>query len=233
MSDESARIKNAESSKFEDHHINYSYITAPRTLDARLEALDRELDRVEYVSLTDAIAHMNYGGTLVMEAMSKEPSRKFKVQVLCDVWGNPPVPGEIVTRKIKKKLVDRAGRKLRSNAVNAMKRQGSFEKRYIEKREFVIDEKGCIECGYEDAGWLLSTHGIHYESREGLGGHRELSSGPSKAPDGSLRHIHYWRYAEAPPWVYDKLPNLTETKTKTKRGLPPADPDDNPPIAEA
>jgi len=234
MSAELQRIKNA-SNKFEDHHINYAYIVAPRTVDARLEALDQELERVNYVLLTDAITHMNYGGSLVMETLANEPvhsNKKWKIQVVKDEWGNPPKPGDVITRKIQRKLVDRAGRKLRSNAVNAMKRQGSFERRYIDKREFVVDDKGCIECSYDDAGWFLSTYGVHYESGEGLGGHRELSSDVCKAPDGNMLHVHYWRYSEAPR-VYDELPNLTEPETKTKRGLPPANPDDNPPVPEA
>ena len=229
MSEELSRIQKA-SSKFEDHHINYAYIVAPRTVDARLSALDQEIERVEHVLLTDAITHMEYGGALVLETLAKEQVHKnirWKIRVVKDEWGNAPKPGDVVTRRIQRKLVDRAGRKLRSNAVNAMKRQGGFEKRYIDKREFVVDDKGCIDCGYEDAAWLLSTHGIHYKTNEGLGGHREHSTSPKEAPNGQMLHRHHWRYSEAPPWVYNELPTLDSTEPKKKRGHTP-DPDDKP-----
>jgi len=223
MSDELSAIRKA-SEKFDNHHINYAFITAPRTMDARLEALDQEIERVESVLLTDAITHDRYGGALVSETLANEPAfkdAKWKIRVLKDEWGNPPKPGDLVVRKIQRNLVDRAGRKLRSNAVNAMKRQGSFEKKYIDKREFVVDDKGCIECGYGDAIWFLRVRGVHYKTGEGLGGFREHSSGPCKSPNGDLLHIHYWRYSEAPPWVYADLPDLEKTKPKTERGLTP------------
>jgi len=227
MSRESNSINNASQS-FEENHINYAYIVAPRTLDARLEALDRELERVSYISLTDAISYSRSGGALVMETLAAEnPSRKFKIQVLKDEWGNVPKPGDIVTRKIQKKMVDRAGRKLRGNAVNDMKRRGTFDKKYIDVREFVVDDKGCIECDYDDAGWLLATYGVHCDSDAAMGGRREFSKAPCEAPDGQMMHVHYWRYKEAPPWLYSELPDLTKTEPKKKRGLSPA-PDDKP-----
>lgn len=207
---------------FDDHHINYSYICAPRTVDARLNALDQEISRVGYISLTDAIAHYKYGGTMVMETLAAErqtPARTWKIRVLKDEWGNVPKPGDVVTRRIQRQLRDRAGRKLRSTAVNDMKRRGTFDKQFVDEHKFVVDNKGCIDCTYEHAAHFLTVHGVHYESKAAMGGHREMSSAPCKAPDGSMLHIHYWRYEEAPPWVYETLPDIGEqSDNRPKRG---------------
>lgn len=221
------KINEDGSGSFDDRHINYSYICAPRTVDARLQALDNEIDRVGYICLTDAIAYQTYGGTMVMETLATErktPKRTWKIRVLKDEWGNPPKPGDVLVRKIQRPLRDRAGRKMRSTTIKDMKRRGTFEKNYIEKHEFKVDNKGCIECEYEHAAWFLSTYGIHYETRAALGGHREFSSEPCKSPSGGMLHVHYWRYEEAPPWVYETLPDISPPdNTETKRGHSKAD----------
>lgn len=205
----------------EEHRINYAYITAPRTMDAKLEALDNEIERVGYICLTDAIAAYDYGGALMFATFDKSPpTEKYRIRVLKDEWGNPPKPGDKVTRQIEKPRYDRAGRKLRGRAVNDMKRRGIWEKKYIETREWEIDQFGCIELGWEDAAWLLQSYGVSFETKEGICGRKELSGGPCKAPSGDMLHVHYWRYEEVPPWVEVKPIKQASSDDKPKRGRP-------------
>jgi hypothetical protein len=205
----------------QEAHIDYNAIVAQKTLDERLAALRREVARCEYVCLTDAIAYYDFGGAMMflyladdeINNMREGKQRRWKIQVVRDEWGNPPVPGEFVERRIQKKPVDAAGRKLKSRAINDAKRRGTWERDFVEIRRFEIDDRGCIECSYDDAGWFLSEFGMHYDqSGVAICGRKEISGGPCKAPDGKQKHIWYWRYQEAPPWVYEKLPLITGDK---------------------
>jgi hypothetical protein len=203
-----------------DKRIDFQRCLDHRTLDGKLTAFDKEIDRVGYVCLTDAIAHRGMGGEYLLEILGEEykdhsiDKRTWKIQVLCNEWGEVLKPGDVVTRKVTRQYRDRAGRKLRSRAVNKMIIQGGYEKAFGQKFNFVVDDKGCIECDFESAGDLLMDYGVHFETGEGLGGRRELSGGPCKAPDGSMKHVRYWRYKEAPPWVYETLPSLTKKRKK-------------------
>jgi hypothetical protein len=210
-----------------EKRIDFQRCLDHRTLDGKLQAFDKEIERVGYVCLTDVAAHRGMGGEYVLEILGEEykdrsvEPRKWKLQVLCDAWGDVPKPGDVVTRKVTRQFKDRAGRKLRSRAVNQMIIQGGYDKAFVQKFDFVVDEKGCIECDFESAGDFLMDYGVHFETGEGLGGRRELSGGPCKAPDGSIKHVRYWRYKEAPPWVYDKLPVLTKKRKKKQSSTSP------------
>jgi len=210
----------------QEHHVDYNAIVTQRTNDGRIAALKREVEKAAYVCLTDALNHYNYGGAMMMERLEadntdKAPmgtNRKFKIFVMRDAWGNPGKPGDTVTRKIPKPLRDDSGRKLRSSTKNDMMRRGTWEKIFVTKRDFIIDNKGCIECTYEDAAWLLQEHGVNYaDTSAAICGRREMSSQPCKAPGGGMKHIWYWRYWEAPPWVYDTMPDLTEKPKRARK----------------
>lgn len=206
------------------YRVDYNAITAQKTAVGKHEALEREIAKCDYVCLTDAIVSMNAGGAMVFEYLEKEEKerlytgnpRKFKLRVLRDEWGNEPKPGDKVVRKIERQYRDKAGRKLRINHIHDLQRRGLFEKDFVIRREFEVDEKGCIECLFDDAGHFLLEFGKHFESGMAICGRKELSGGPCRAPDGSMKHVWYWRFDEAPPWVYDKLPSLVKRKRRTK-----------------
>lgn len=198
------------------YRINYFDVVARKTATDRMQALLAEIEKADYICLTDAIVHMNQGGAMMLPWLADDEinglrsgrPRKFKIQVLRNEWGVTPPELKTVERKITRPLKDSAGRPLTSRMIADMKRRGDFEKRYIETRVFPIDEKGCIECTYEDAASFLQDYGVHFESGVAICGRRETSSGPCKAPDGQQRHVWYWRYKEAPPEVYERLPIL-------------------------
>lgn len=209
------------------YRIDYNAILSQTTAVSRIEALEREIEKCDYICLTDAIAGMKLGGNLLFEYLGKNEYeamlsgnvRKYRIRILQDEWGNKPKPGDKIVRTIQKHHRDKAGRKMRINHVNDMRRRGTYKKEFITERVYVIDDKGCIECPFEDAGWFLSEYGVHFESepRMAICGRKELSGAPCKCPDGTLKHVRYWRYEEAPPWVYDKLPSLKRTRTRTPK----------------
>lgn len=211
------------------YRINYPVLAQIRNGSQRAEALEQEIAKCDYLCLTDCFANPELGGPLTLQWLDEEakrdaPSgrmRKFRIRVLRDEWGNQPPDITSVERVITLPLITRDGKQLSSRVLNDMRRRGDFERRYIVRRKYDLDEKGCFEAGYEDAGWFLSTYGIHFDSKIALptNGRRELSASPCRAPDGSMKYIWYWRYEEAPPWVYDELPVLG-TKDKPQRGRP-------------
>lgn len=196
--------------------IDYNVINSAKNTDGRMSALEAEVARCGYVSLTDALAHPDMCGPVMLAWLQQDEAKnmrtgqqqKWHIQVLTDEWGNKPSKGGIVKRKLALPPVDKAGRTLRSNVVKDMQRRGTWERDYVETREFVIDEKGCIECSYDDAVYFLSQYGIHFETRAGLCGRREISSRQCKSPEGGMKYIRYWRYVEAPPWVYKDLDKI-------------------------
>lgn len=205
--------------------VDYNAIVTQRTLDGRIEAMMREIEKSGYVCLTDAISHYEFGGALMLERLMRDhedkmptgEQRRWKLFVMRDEWGNAPKPGEKIVRAVMRKRVDAAGRKMRSRAINDMKRRGTYDKQFVHKREFVVDDKGCIECTIDDAAWFLMEYGVNFESpTEALCGRREISGSPCRAPDGSFKHVWYWRYYEAPPWVYDKMPSISNPE-KTRK----------------
>lgn len=202
--------------------IDYNHIVSQISLEARLHALDEEIRRVGYVCLTDAIINYNYAGHLVLLHLADRDKHTtgqratWRLKVLRDTWGNDMPPGSKVTREVQRQPKDRAGRRLRANVIADMKRRGTWEQRYTEKREFIVDPKGCIECGLDDALFFLQEHGVNFERpAEAICGRRELSSGPMTVPglfsqDGkpAERHAWYWLYCEVPPWAYNDMPTI-------------------------
>jgi hypothetical protein len=206
--------------------IDFNLVMSRKGANDKLDTLHDEIEACDYVCLTDAISNTGNGGELAMEHLGKDAAdamqfgeqKKYRLQVLKDEWGNTPQPGDTVKRITHKPWRDRQGRKLRSSAISAMKRRGDYKAKYEIVREYTIDEKGCVEMPFEDAGHFLTEYGVHFETGYALTGRKELSGGPCKAPNGSMMHVHYWRYQEAPPWVYSQLSKIETKKGKLKRG---------------
>jgi hypothetical protein len=216
------------------YRINYSMLANIKHGGQRLEALDAEIKKCEYLCLTDALSHPDLGGPLVLQFLDDEarrmaPARQmrlFRIHVLRDEWGNEPPAFMTVSRDIELPPKTRDDRLISNRALNDMRRRGTYNGKYVITRKYELDDRGCFECGYEDAGYFLSEFGVSFESNPKMAlaanGRRELSGGPCKAPDGTLKHVWYWRYEEAPPWYYVNLPVITKPKDKPQRGKPRA-----------
>ena len=208
------------------YRIDYPKIVNQTTSELRAFAVQSEVRACDYVCLTDAIVNFSTGGTMVMEYLGNEAKdmtlvdqRVFRLRVLCDTWGKKLKQGDKVVVKKMKPLLTLAGKKLRSTAINDMKRRGTFERDYIIRREYEVDEFGLITCGYEDACRLLSSYGVNFETdpKVPICGRRKECSGESLAPDGKMRRVQYWRYEEVPPWKYEKLLEKKESSKQEKK----------------
>lgn len=205
--------------------INYNQIWSHKTENEKWLALKAEVARVKYVSLTDVYTNLSNGGYMMLSFLDRQEKEGFrtrseyrwKLRAICDEWGNEYKPGDVIVRKIQRPLTDEAGRKYRANAINDFRRRGVFEQKFIEKREFVVDEKGCIDCSYEDAAWFISEYGVSYKDpTQALCGRREETRDECRAPDGSMRKIKYWRFYEVPPDIYETLEPLNKTNYRSK-----------------
>ena len=194
--------------------------------------------------LSDLMAANDAGVMIRMELEEYEkqgtraPVKKrftWKLRVLCDEWGNKLSPGDVVYHKRQKGLsrVDkRDDSKIitpTSNLIRA-KMDGSYNEKYVEQIEYVVDEKGCIECGFESAGYFIYNNGVHPISNHGIcpkpqktnidftGQPRPEIGNLKTAPDGQDRHVWNWRYKEVTPEDYEKLPKIKKQEGK-RRGF--------------
>lgn len=206
--------------------IDYNTIWTQQTENGKWVALKNEVARVGYVDITDVYTHLNSGGWMMLayldrqeqEGLRTRSEHRWKLRAICDEWGNEYKPGDVVVRKINKPFRDEAGHKLRSNAMNDMRRRGTFERDFVEVREFVVDEKGCIDCSYQDASHFISEFGVSYHDHsQALCGRRKETAEPCRAPDGSMRPIQYWRFYEVPPDEYDRMEPLNKPKQGYKK----------------
>ena len=197
--------------------------------------METQLHNVKYVCLTDAIANYKRGGSVVFEALAEdqkrsmygEQPRTWKIQMLCDMWGNPYKPGDTVEWETKGPIVVR-GRKLNNQQIKDMIRRGERSKLFF-KHSYTVDSDGCIECGFTDAGYLLRSFGIHYSTGVALTSKREKSRSETVRPDGTKAQRHNWRCKEALPIagpVVDSDGRKDETNaeapTPKKRGRKPS-----------
>jgi hypothetical protein len=144
---------------------------------------------------------------------------KWKLKVIRDEWGNPPRPGDKVI-KINKLPLNKRGKSLPPDELNLAMLDGSYAKRFEKHVPYTIDEKGCIECSFTDAGYFLIHHGIHGKTERTMNTKEEHSTEPVDAPNGSKIHVWYWRFMEVDAEDYKNLPKLKKTD-EPKRGLDP------------
>ena len=174
--------------------------------------------------LSDAIVRGGREGSTVLYGLAlqeekallerKEPML-WKLLVIQDEWGDIPQPGDIVY-KVNKKSLKRGKKLISSNELNVAKMDGSYDKLFEERRPYVVDAKGCIECSFTDAGHFLQTRGKHSVSNRPITTQRDISTERFETPDGRQRHIHYWLYREITKKEYETLPDRKPEKDKYK-----------------
>jgi hypothetical protein len=210
--------------------IDYGRIAAQPTMDAKLETVEEEINRVPYVIMTDALTEQNRGGQLVMQLLGEDEktnllrgriTRKYKLRAIKDEWGNLYYPGDVVKRRLENPKKNRKGDKYTNRALKGWRQSGEYDKMFVSYNEYTVDEKGCIDVSFEDAGYFLLEHGAHYETGYGICGKREHTREPCLAPNGQKLHVHYWRFQEVPPEMYEALPKIERPIEPKKRGRKP------------
>lgn len=215
--------------------IDFSKIVSARKTGGELEPLLREMfDNCpldDPPPLGDILVNIPYGGQDVMfelggrfdedneSGLSLEQRFHWKILVLKDEWGNRPCFGDVVVRRIQKKLMDKKGHVIGGDKLSADILTGTYDGKWIKKVNYPVDEKGCITCTFRDAVYFLNTRGVHYKKRKPIGSsiHPEYSTEPVRAPDGNMLHVHYWLYTEVDKKAYAKLPAIEKRKSP-KRG---------------
>ena len=206
-------------------------ITACRTqdeIDRKVASIMAECEKTEPPFISDLIVGISDGGQAIMKALGDRELRelemqdgdrfRWKIKVLCDEWGNAPQPGDAVERVVMKGLYKRDGVPVGSTVMSRAKVDGSYSDRFENRYKYVVDDKGCVECGFTAAGYFLNVYGVHSITGYSLTTKLEHSGGPSKAPDGQMLHVHYWRYKEMDKAMYEALPKLKKDDNP-KRGL--------------
>jgi hypothetical protein len=142
---------------------------------------------------------------------------RWRIRVLKDKWGNSPSPGDVITLKMQRSLQDSKGRAFTQEEMSNAKRMGTYDGKYNEVIEYVIDDKGCFECEFEQAVVFIRDWGVHPRSRLPVTIKPEYSKHPVDANGETKIHKHHWLYMECPKDDYAKLPTIQKTDTH-KRG---------------
>jgi len=166
------------------------------------------------IFISDCLANTNSGGSQIILFLSEideenrlrqMPQWRWKIEVLFDEWGNVPNPGDIIRRAHKKSLEEEDGKPIPGSVLSAMIRDGSYDDTLVFYTDFIVDEKGCIDCSLHDSLHFLNLWGIHGETRKSLTSKNPTSREPVLRNDGKMLHVHYHRYAEVDQHRYAKL----------------------------
>lgn len=199
----------------ESKKIDYEAITAGTSPERKRRIAQEQIRRVGYVAISDALVNRDRDSIIVLQvldAMSESGALPlYKLKIVRDAQGNPPVHGEIYQWKWQVKTRDDFGTKYDTRKINEMLRRGDDD--HVVYHAAKIDKDGCITIPYKDAAMLLANHGIHYESRMPISGMREHSRDPVVTESGQ-RHTWNWLYMEVPPWTSSA--GLESTKKKSK-----------------
>lgn len=185
--------------------IDWEAIRNGRSLEDKRRIALGELRKCDgHIVISDCLANKKRDGVIFLEILDSKIAMRdhvprYKLRILRDQWGDPPVPGEDHVWRAGTRNRDEFGRKMGSLEIRERMRRG--DNSHLVYHSAVIDQDGCITVPYEDAAMLLNHFGVHYSSGEPLTGLREMSREPTKrASDGAMKIQHNWRYVEVPPW---------------------------------
>lgn len=180
------------------------------------------------VYLSDLIARKDTAGGAVLAQLGERQAdamrdgfdtMKWKIKVLCDEWGNQLGPGDKIEKRIQLPLKDKkTGNMIKPREMSMAKLDGSYNKRFTRVKEFVVDNKGCITCGFEDAVSFLNLNGVHGMTGGTMTTKPQQSTEPLDCPNGQKLHKHHWRYKEVDADQYTALPK-TKKRIEPLRGL--------------
>ena len=192
------------------------------------ELIDRTVDGVvmdsaqndDPVFISDLIAYKEgMPAEPLLRHLREEPDEIYVLHCLRDEWGNVPQPGDEVKLKRMRDLV-RDGKPITSHQEQLWKMQGIYEQKMYRVKKFKVDDKGCIRCNYADAELFLRLWGVHSITKQRISQHTmEHSAEPADCPDGTKKHVWYWRFKEIEKtgYPYESL-SKPEKPAGNKRG---------------
>jgi hypothetical protein len=198
--------------------INFSEIrqcTDQDTLNQKIREVIDQFNADDPISISDLLANKHRGGAPLLVELSKLDNEQmlrnqsrftWKIETLRDEWGNVPNPGDKVCRTHKRPLDRGAGKPIPGSELSQMKIDGSYKDELEYVSEFIVDEKGCIDCTLHDAIHFLNLWGIHYKTKKPLCDKKATSKTVVERADGQMLHVHYHRFKEANKQRYSQLP---------------------------
>lgn len=207
--------------------IDYSKLRGVLDPSQRLMIAKEELSKFSYDDpplLSSVYGYLGEGGDTVLMALDEQEKREmrpggkpflFRIQCLRDEWGEEIKPGDVVTRRIPFNRKDKQDRPVRPRDLEKAKLNGTYEGLYVQKNEYVVDDKGCIACQFQDAAYFLQNYGYNRYSKRAISQHQEYSEEPVRAPDGGMKHVRYWRFAEIRTEDYNKLQKVKKNVSRS------------------
>lgn len=203
--------------------IDFSKIAMQSARDYKIRTIQSEVQRVggmNKILITDCLSNKDRDGLLVMkvltDAVAENPTVRYKIRVLSDMWGNPVKPGDKVEWKFERKTRDMFGKKITNRQFKEYIRRG--EEREIEIwHDAIVDEKGCVDVPFKDAAILLDTRGVHFESKQPLCNFPRTRKAVTRDHyDKEFANVlgiqHFWLYEECPSDVYEQIPTQGKSK---------------------
>lgn len=185
--------------------------------------------------MSDLLLGFNAGGVHVMEALEArfkedqsierpmEQRFRWKLKVLKDEWGQPVKPGDTVEHVVHRSPNHGKGKPMTSGEISVLKMNGFYERDWVTRIPYVVDEKGCITCGFVATSYFLQKFGIHGKTGAIISHHKvEHSGDPQVAPKEGMKHAWYWRFKEVDAEDYGKLAVITEQKHSSEGSSRPS-----------
>lgn len=201
------------------YRIDYRRITDEKDKTRRMIIAEQELANFTEDNppcLSEIYTRLSEGGQTLLIALDEQEKRemrpgghpfKWKILVRRDEWGEIPMPGDVVVRRIPINRKDRDSRPVSPAEINMAKINGSYDERFIQQNEYPVDPKGCIECTFQDAGYFLFNWGVFHKTNRGMTTKPEISQEAVKMPNSdNMKHVWYWRYSEVDADEYAALP---------------------------
>ena len=180
--------------------------------------------------MSDLLLGFNQGGVHIMQALEErfkqdqsidrpqEQRFKWKLKVLKDEFGQPVKPGDIVEHVIHRSPEHGTGKPMTSGEISVLKMNGFYERDWVTRIQYKVDDKGCITTGFVATSYFLQKFGVHGKTGAIISHHKVAHSGdPQEAPKEGMKHVHYWRFKEVDSEDYGKLDVITDEKHSQKR----------------
>ena len=203
----------------------------------RAEFTQSEIQKMQYLPLSEALINRHRGGTQVMIEIARMAEEglpdangnvvdsdryQFELEVLCDKWGTRPKKGDVIKwkRQINYKDNGATGKamshkqiseKLRTQAPNTP------NKWHVEGQA-VVDGNGRIKVRFSDAEMLLNLHGKFWLNNTPISKKRDINTHPQRNPENDkMMKVHNWRFVEVPRPVAQILKDEKQNKKKPEQ----------------
>lgn len=201
--------------------LDFEMIGSIQGAENKIRNIHDQLERVgmENISLSDCIINRDRDGGMILNLLhdyAVQGTLNYKIKVLMDVNGNPVKPGDRIEWKHSIKKRDIFGKKLTITQIKNYIRRGEI--RMVENwHSAVVDNKGCMSVGFEDACILLSQFGVHHDTKQALTSMPEKTKtvgydSYEKESRKATGLTYFWRYMEVSMEKYLKLPEIKKAK---------------------